>query len=295
MNSSLTLAILFAILAPIVMAFVNTFDKFLIVKRVKSTLGYTAVAGIAVLILGVILSLFLDWSSINFIDSWPAVVSGIIFGLQYFLYYQILKKADVSNYTGLVYFYPIPVAILSFIFLREVLSLWAYFGVLISIFGAIILSLRIGKINGKRIFLLIGLSILMVALYEFLIKIATTNLPEWNGIAIEFIFIGLTICFCLFSGRIRKEAFTEIKNLRLAFFSEFFTLMSIAFTFFAMVKLSPTVVATIATIEPFVIIIFERTLGRFFGKIYKDKITLWRLISILLTVMGVIIVMISTN
>ena len=49
-------------------------------------------------------------------------------------------------------------------------------------------------------------------------------------------------------------------------------------TFFAMGRLSATIVATVATIQPFAILIFERTLAVFFGKIYKDKITFLRMI-----------------
>jgi len=268
----------------------NTLDKFIVSKKIKSIIGFTALAGIATLFFGIFIGLFLDWGNIGILEIWPAAVSGIIFGAQYFLYYKIMAGGDASNFSGLTYLYPIVVALLSFLFLNETLPYLAYAGILLSITGSLLLSARIKKLNGIKIVYLIGLNIVLIALYEFLIKISTTNLSEWNGIALEFIFIGATICsFFIFSKKMRKLAFQEKHNLKWAFFAEFFTLMAITATFFAMSTLSATVVSTIATIQPLMVLFFERATTKIFGKIYKNKITLSRIISIGLIILGVIL------
>lgn len=292
---STTLAIILAILSPCIFAFMNTLDKFIVLKKIKSTVGFTALAGIATLFFGIVLSLFLDWNEVGIIEIWPAAVSGIIFGAQYFLYYKVMSRGDASNFSGLTYVYPLLVALFSFIFLKENLSLIGYIGVGLSITGSLLLSFRIKKLNGMIVVYLIGLNIILIALYEFLIKISTTNLSEWNGISLEFIFIGVTICgFFLFSKKMRKLAFQEKHNLRWAFFAEFFTLLAITATFFAMGKLSATIVSTIATIQPIMVLFLERATTKIFGKIYKDKITLTRIISMGLIIVGVIL-LISAN
>jgi drug/metabolite transporter (DMT)-like permease len=292
MTISITLAILFAIISPLAFGLSNTFDKFIISKKVKHSLGFAMWAGISLLIFGTIIGLFLNWDSVTFKDILPIIFSGIIWGAMYLTYYKILEKADASNYVGLVYAYPVLMAFLSFIFLKEILSLWAYVGVIISILGAILLSIRIKKLHGKNIILLLILTIIGAAVYEFLIKISITNLAEWNGISLEMIFTGLTICSLLISKKVRKITISEIKNLKLALSSEFLTTIGISTTFFAMSSLSPTVVATIATIQPLSILFFER-LTRIFGKIHSDKLTLIRIISILLTIGGVVIITIA--
>lgn len=293
---SIFFAILMAILSPCLFAFMNTLDKFVVSRKIKSTLGFTILAGFATLFFGIALGLFLDWKLIGFREIWPVALSGIIFGSQYFIYYRVLEKGDASNFVGLTYAYPILVALLSFVFLKEVLSPFGYMGVVLCIAGALMLSVRINKLHGKNVLYLIGMVIVFVALYEFLIKIAVANISEWNGISLEFIFIGLTICSSLlFSGKIRQLAFKERSNFKWAFFAEFFTFLAIATTFFAMTRLSATIVATIATIQPFAILIFERTLVRFFGKIHKDKITLSRIISIGLVILGVILLIFGSG
>jgi drug/metabolite transporter (DMT)-like permease len=236
------------------------------------------------------LGLFLDWSNVSFSDIWPVAISGIFFGFNYFIYYKILEKSDAANFGGLIYIYPIFVAMLSFIFLHEILSVIGYIGVALSIAGSLMLSARIGKLDGKTTLYLISVSIIFIALYEFLIKIAVTNISEFKGTSLEFIFTGLTILsIFLFNGKIRRLALKEKRNFGWSLFSEFFTVLAVMTTFFAMSYLSATIVSTIATIQPLMILIFERTLSGFFGKIYKDKITSTRIISILLIIFGVIL------
>jgi drug/metabolite transporter (DMT)-like permease len=283
-------AIFLALLSPCIFAFTNTIDKFIVSKKIKNTIGFTALAGIATLTFGIIMSLFLDWNGIGLSEIWPVAISGIIFGTQYFIYYKVMSRGDASNFSGLTYAYPILVALLSFIFLKETLSIIGYIGVVLSITGSMLLSARIKKLNGMSIVYLIGINIVLIALYEFLIKISTNNLAEWNGIALEFVFIGLTICsFFLYSKKMRKLAFREKHNIKWAFFAEFFTLLAITTTFFAMGTLSATIVAALATIQPIAVLVFERATTRFFGKIYADKITLLRMISMGLIILGVVL------
>ena len=289
--SSFALAI--AILIPCIWGFMNVIDKFIISRKVKSVIGFTALAGLVLLFFGIVCGLFLDWRMVRLVDIWPVAVSGIIFGLQYFVYYKVMAKGDVSNFIGLLYFYPVLIALLSFIFLSEVLSVVGYIGMALSVLGALMLSVRIRRLHGKNVLYLIGLVILITAGYEFLIKVASSNIPQWNGVSLEFIFVGLTICTCLFSKKIRLNAFRERNNIWWAALAEFLTFLSIAATFFAMSRLPATVVSTISTLQPFVVLIFERALIGFFGKMHTDEITFTRVLSMCLIIFGVVLLILG--
>ena len=131
--------------------------------------------------------------------------------------------------------------------------------------------------------------IILIALYEFLIKITVSNMPVWNGIALEFIFIGLAILSGLFFKNLRKGLSREIKNLKWAFFIEGLTIIGIITTFLAATQLKITVISSIAAIQPLAVLFYERTLSRFFGGLHKGESLVSKLIPILLIVLGVVI------
>ena len=118
MTTTIFLPLIFAIISPFIWGFMNVLDKFVVSHRVKSPLSFTIVAGIVNLAIGIILALFLNWTNIAVNDLFFPAIAGLIFGSQFFLYYYLLGKEDVSNLIGFVYVYPIIVAILSFLFLN---------------------------------------------------------------------------------------------------------------------------------------------------------------------------------
>jgi len=284
----LYLALLFAILSPIIFAFMNILDKFVMSKKVKKPLGFVVVAGIVNLLFGIILALFLTWNSISFNDLIFPLISGTLFGSQFYLYYYVMKKEDASNLAGLIYFYPILVAIFSFLFLNEKLSFMGYLGMLFITFGALMLSIKIHKFSGKSVLFMISLIIVITSVYEFLVKVITNNISKWNGVSLEFIFIGISILCGLFFSRVRSDFKSEIKNLKWAFLTETFTFMGISTTFLAMAGLKATIVSSIASIQPLVVLFFENTTSNLFGKIHREH---WKskIVPIVLIVIGIII------
>lgn len=67
--------LLFAIISPILWALMNVVDKYVISKKVKSTLSYTAIVGLTNLMLAIIVGSFLDWSNIAGKSSVPCLHS----------------------------------------------------------------------------------------------------------------------------------------------------------------------------------------------------------------------------
>ncbi|MGE0793113.1 MAG: EamA family transporter [Candidatus Woesearchaeota archaeon] len=284
------LAFIIAIISSFIWGFMNVLDKFVVSHKVKNVLSFTIVAGIVNLIIGIILASFLSWKNIFWNDLFFPAIAGLIFGSQFFIYYYMLGKEDVSNVIGFVYFYPIVVAILSFFFLNETLSLISYLGMSLILLGVIFLSVKTKKVRLNVSFWLIGLLILIVAFYEFFIKMATNNLPEFNGIAISSICIGISILFGLFNKKIRIGVPKELKNFKWALANESLTFMGIIATYLAMNGLPATIVASIGATQPLTVLFLESLSHKMGFKISVENNFRKNLIPILFIVFGVILV-----
>ena len=281
----------FAILSPVIWGTMNILDKYVIANKVKRALGYAVVAGIVNLFLGIVLALFIDWSGMTAKDLLFPAIAGILLGLQLCFYFLILQKEDVSNLVGLIYTYPILIALLSYLFLNELLSLTAYIGIAITLAGTVVLSVRIRKV-GLLVGSWIAIMVLLVAFYEFFVKVATINIPEMNGIAVNIIFTGLTVMPLLLDRKTRNGFLSELKNIKWALLNESLTFSAVFVTYFAMAGLSATIVATIGTLQPIIVVFLERIVNFFTGNMTKEKL-LPKLLPIGMIVIGVILLYVS--
>lgn len=289
MNTQTLLPLLLAILSPFVWGLMNILDKTVVSNKVKNPLSFAVVAGLANLLLGITLALFLKWDNVSARDCLFPVISGLILGTSFFVYYKILDREDVSDLIGFIYFYPIIIALLSFLFLREILPLVGYLGVALILSGVLVLSFK-GKQTRTSIgFVVIFILILMTALYEFSIKIATTSLPEMNGAAITSIFVGLATLPGLFNKNIRSHFPKELKNLGWSLMIESFTLVGILTTYFAMAGLQATTVSSIAASQPLTVLILESAANKMGLKISQDTNYAQKAFPIILIVLGVLL------
>jgi len=290
MNSILFWALIFAVLSPILYAIMNIIDKYAVSHRIKKPLGFSAVAALTNTFFGIILAWFLNWQGYTLANFAIPIIVGILMGISYLMYFLIIKGEDISNFVGLQYTYPILVAILSFIFLNEILPWISYMGMMFVLTGAVIISVRMNKIKIKISLWMVFFAIVILAVNEFLIKVYTNTMPELNGIAISTIFIGLPSLLCLlFNKKIRISFASELKNVKWALLTEFFAVLGLFALFFAMTGLPATVVASIATIQPLFVIWFEKIGQKLFGKMTRDNLIKPKLIGIILIVIGIIL------
>ncbi|MFH1173558.1 MAG: EamA family transporter [archaeon] len=279
---------IFAILSPFFFATYNILDKYILAKKVKAALSYAAVAGIVTIVYALLVGAFLDWSQFKLSNLLFPFISGLFMGLQTFMYFHILSTEDVSNFVGLIYVYPVLVALLSFFFLNERLSLFGYIGGLLTIVGVLTLSLRAQKMKWQvNWWLLIGL-IVMIAITEFIIKVQATTLPLMQSFAWSQLFMGLTIVAILFLPKYRRGFFQELKLLPFAFLIEFITLLAMLTLFLAMAGLPAGIVASLQTLQVLAVLFFEKLVDASWN-IAKDKDMLKKLIPILCIVVGIVL------
>lgn len=279
----------FAFLSPFIFAIMNIFDAYIIKKKVSNVIGFALVSAVTNILFGIILASFLNWKIYSFSDYWFSILAGAVLGIQMCFYYVVLSKHDVSHATGLVYIYPIFVAILSFFFIGEKLSLAGYIGMIITLIGALLMNLQISKLKIKLAFWSIGVIVLTAALNEFFIKIASSQIEGWNGTAINSIVMGLFVMPLLFKRSIREGFVYEFKNIKLTFVSELLTIGAILTIYLAMAGLPATIVSVISVTQPLFVLLFEWF--AFMMGLHLAKDVQWKnkLLAVFLIVLGIVI------
>jgi uncharacterized membrane protein len=283
------LPLILALLSSLTISFVNVLDKFIVAKKVKNIWSYSFVAAMINVATGIILACFLNWSTITAKSLLFPALAGTLIGVGFLLYLFLMKTEDVSGIIGFKYFFPVIVALLSFLFLNELLSLLSYFGIGLVLLGVVLLSVRMKKTKFMLTAWLIGIYVITAAFYEFFIKLSTNNLPALQGLAVNMIFIGFAVAFILFSKQARRGIRYELKNTKWAVLNETLTFVSIGLTYFAMSSLSATVVSSILATQPLMVLGLEKVFIRFGIKITRDEKFLRKLLPIGLIVVGVIL------
>ena len=155
------------------------------------------------------------------------------------------------------------------------------------------MSVRLKKLKITIAFWSLGISIITVALGEFFIKIATNQLPQWHGTAINSIVLGAFILPALLSKSVRNGFKKEFKNLRFTFISGGVNLGRIGTLFLAMSGLSATIVSVISSTQPLFVLIFE-SIAFYAGiKIVGDVGWKNKTFAILLIIIGIIMLYLS--
>jgi drug/metabolite transporter (DMT)-like permease len=290
MELGMIISLIFVIVCPFAYAFVNIFDKYVVSYRIKRPLGISALSFIPLSIVGLILVFFSNWTNTSPRDLISPIIGGVMVGVQYFVYYWTMRREDASSFSGMTYFYPVIVALMSFLILNERLGLISYIGLAVVTFGVVKLSMNSAASKSKSFFgfFLILINILLIAVYEFSAKITTTNLPIINGIAVTTLVSGLAIIPFIGFKNIRKDFFFEMRNLKWVFAAEAFTLFATVTLFLALWNLSATIVSAIASVQPLIVLFYERIAEKKLSKISKHRLLFPKLIPIILIILGVI-------
>lgn len=289
MTKAILIPLICAICSPFFEALMNITDKYVISRRVRKPMSYAVVEGAVNLALGLLLALCLDWSVVSSykVLLYPSI-AGVIYGLQYYLYYHLLAREDVSTVVGLIYLYPVIVALLSFFILGEKFSLITYGGIALILVGGLMLSLKGRSFKGGAGLGYMAAIIILVALFEFIMKLATTELPVLHGLAVMLICIGLTLELALFHGETRRGVPVELKNLNWVVLGNSLALGGMSTLYFAMAGLPATIVATICATQPLAVLFLEKLFHSLGITMCRDERLLAKLVPVTIMVCGII-------
>jgi len=270
---------IFALLAPILWAGCNVIDKILLTKSFKNPFTYQIWTAIFDGATAILLITFLP---ISF--SYPGFLLGIIIGIidvfSLLLYNKAMLVEEASRVIPLSYLNALFILPMSYIFFGEILHSQQYLGVLFLVVGAMLISYKTRE-KGKFIFSpVIKLILITAVIWAFLAILEKYSLDFINPLSlIVWTFVGFFIgAFpSLLFPKIKKDFFIMIKKI-----DKFILTLTIltlifaysAFTLFlnALSLGSPSLVVSVATIQPFVLFVYTTILTQFVPNYIKEKI-----------------------
>lgn len=174
-----------AIWAPLLWAFSNHIDKYLITKY-GSAIGIRGVVTFSALFSSfiAITSLFFDLNIFDLSNSSiiKLYISGILSVFAILYYVKALSHDEASVVTPVFQMIPFIAFILGYIFLGESLSSHQIFGGLVVLFGAVLISTDFKGLKfNKKVFFLTMFASLLFAIYQLLFKSGASE-NFWNSI-----------------------------------------------------------------------------------------------------------------
>ncbi len=253
--------VLFATLSPIFWGLADVFNKYIISHKIRNGMSYLVLWGGVQLAAGFLLACVLDWSGVTMTALLFPIFSGLLYGIESFLYIEILKTEEASHVLGFIYLYPAVTALLSWIFLNEVHGAITYAGMLLIVAGVTVLSVKLSRRRVNRnifAFLLIGT---LIGVHCFLIKMATMSLTVPQGISVDIMTLGVTMMLPLFSASVRRTAARDIRHLPWVLLANI-ELLGLVCGYLAMARLPATIVSSIGVLQIMVVIVCEHLLRR---------------------------------
>jgi hypothetical protein len=104
-----------------------------------------------------------------------------------------------------------------------------YIGLVLAIAGTLVLTARMQKFTVTSSAFLLILMVINTGVYEFVIKVATINVPEFQLLAINSVFAGLGVFLLCFKSSVRRHLRESFSLWRWALFIEFLTVIAILF------------------------------------------------------------------
>lgn len=276
----------------------NIVDKLLVGKYLKDSYVLTLFSGISPLLLsiGILFTNKLSWLGLTPISI--IILAGAIQIIAVFGFYKALSKEEVSRIIPLFQLTPILVAILSFIFLKEVLSVKQSIGFILILLGGFLISIKRaeGLFRLREAFWWMVLSSLIYAIQAVILKSIFINYSFlsvifWLGIG-QFIPTFLLISFSRNSRNRVIKGFSHLPTLG-------WIILTLGLIFIAGAELSGfyayktgsvSLISVLRGFQSIFVLIFALSLSFWFPKILKEELAggvlLTKVIAICLMLVG---------
>ncbi|MFH1822305.1 MAG: EamA family transporter [Patescibacteria group bacterium] len=267
--------ILFSLLAAFLWSIVNIVDKYVMGKWIKNPTIPIIFTGI----IGVIASFFVflingfQLLSLSLIIL--ALIAGIFYILMTLFYLKAVQIEEISRIIPLFYLSPIVLAIFSRIFLREILTPVQYIGIALLIIGAILISSKkLVKITLNKAFFFMILAVLSLSIYSIILKYLLTHASFWQVFAyMQLCCFILTIPIFLFNYR---DLIIAIKNhgKKIVLIMALNALIDLSGVLAITIATSigyVSLVSSLASIQPFFVLLMASSLSIFYPKILKEE------------------------
>lgn len=273
----------FALIAPALDTLILYIDRYIIEREIPDYRGLPVYSAIVGLIAGTFYWMITGFPVLNLRDGLIIISTGVlsIWGLA--IYYKALSLEETSRIIIFFKAIPIFILVLSFLFLRETITLKQFLGFIVILTSVVGVSLKATEKKHVSSFLSTGLGLILLvdvlwAVSAVLVKFAINlnsfakivSYESWGvglgGIALYFLFPSIRMAFHKTRKSVRKVA------LIILFINESIFLLSKAITFYAY-SLGPTsLVSVIGGTQVFYGILSGFLLTKISPKIFHEDI-----------------------
>ena len=295
-----------ALVAAIISSVGNIIDSHLLSKKMPSLPSFLIPMGLTQLIGGVVfLAIFPFPANPDSMHILVACGAGLLNACGYLIILNSLRKSEVSRVIPVISSAPIFVALLSIPLLGEMLSLWQWFAIVITVAGAVLISLQMDgggrKARLQKSFFILLLVALMLAVASIGFKYALEKISFWNMWGIN----GISIATVILIYSVRKKNMLELRNLNQRTRNILIIVVDVCLGitagilgFRALEIGHVALVNALLNVRPAFVFIFSLVLSAFFPTVINDRLNkrtaLIKFIAVALMTAGIVIISLSS-
>jgi drug/metabolite transporter (DMT)-like permease len=264
----------------ITISIANILDSHVLSKKLQGLSPYLLTMAVFQAVTALIaLAIFPFPAASRFADILAGIGGGLANAVALVILLNALQKGEVSRVIPVTSSFPIFVALLSMPLLGEMLSFTGWLAVLLTVAGAVLISLQLDG-GGKKTklhssFLLLLFVALLFSVSNIAYKYAMTTISTWNTFTIN----GLCVATVALIYAARKKNILELKNLEqrnqkigLIIGNQMIAALGIILSFIAIRSGPVALVSTIMNIRPAFILIFSLIISRFYPGFITEHI-----------------------
>ena len=295
-----------ALIAAVFSSVGNIIDSHLLTKKMPNLSSFLIPMGFAQLIGGIILLVFFPFPNNPSLEHLLiGCCSGLLNASGYLIILNTLRKSEVSRVIPVISSAPIFVALLSVPLLGEILGFWQWFAILITVAGAVLISLQIDgggrKARLQKSFFILLLVALMLAVASIGFKYALEKVSFWDMYGIN----GICIASVVLIYSLRKANLLEWRSLQQRTQKILIIVVDVCLGItagilgFKALGIGPvSLVNALLNVRPAFVFIFSLVLSRFFPTVINDRLTkrtaLIKFIAVALMTGGIVIISLSS-
>lgn len=254
----------------------NVIDKYVVSQR---TLGPMVLITISAAI-SLIFSLAIIFFKVGLPPlSAPQIILALLCGAMgavwLYLYFKAMAMGEVSRLVPVMYLVPVFIAVFAWFFLGENLAWEKYFGILLLISGAILISLKLPfSLQPDRSFWLMLLATLLGAVLQVIQKYLLGFADFWTIFAyvrLGFSLAMIPVIFMYFPDLVRVYKEKRTKLISLMIVSDSISYLGGIIFIFVLAASSVTVANAVTSTQPFFVLLLVTLLGVFYPKILKEE------------------------
>ena len=267
--------LIFALLSPLGYALVNVIEKFLLEKKIKNFYSYAVFTGFLYVVPISIIWYFVGFPDIDQKIASIALFVGLCCGMLHFLYYYALTKYEVSRIMGLFYIYPVFVALFSFLFIGERLSLVHYTAIAIAVFSTVFLGIEKHKEKWRisHLFWIMMLASILPAVIDVSDKYLLGSYTYWEVYLLVMIPTSIVNILPILSRTVRRDLYQPVHFIFPMLVIEI-TAFGAGYSFLRAASIAPiSLVSTYGTLQPVFVFVLILMLSLFIPSILKEPMT----------------------